>query len=60
MTDNEKRAHDIATAMLPTLYNNKVNNIANGSIENNGIDIMAIYENTYNSCLNYLNSQNKN
>lgn len=56
MTDNEKRAHDIATSMLPTMYEHKLSNIASGS-DNNVLDIMGIYENIYRSALRYFDHE---
>lgn len=49
MTDNEKRAHDLAVAMVPVLYNQQVSSVNIEDIES-GItvdvykDYMEVYE----------------
>lgn len=58
MTDNEKRAHDIAVSMLPTMFENKAKQTDIRELSKNGIDIIALYENLYSNALNYFNSSN--
>lgn len=53
MTDNEKRAHDIAVSMLPVIFQQRVSEIAVKNLDGNGIDIMAIYGKWYQTALNY-------
>lgn len=49
MTDNEKRSHDLAVAMVPVLYNQQVSSVNIDDIES-GItvdvykDYMEVYE----------------
>lgn len=51
MTDNEKRAHDLAIASIPILYNAA----KNAESEDNRFDLYATYLSTYNEALKAIN-----
>lgn len=53
MTDNEKRAHDVAVSMLPVIFQQRISEIVVGGLENNGIEIMAIYDKWYQAALKH-------
>lgn len=57
MTDNEKRAHDLAIAMLPTTINyQSVKAVENGTVDN-GVDVIKCYMKTYKGALNSFNHE---
>ena len=58
MLDNEQRAHDIATAMLPTMFQQQVSKIATGKTDKISVDIMEIYNTLYTLALKSLNESN--
>lgn len=58
MTDNEKRAHDIAVSMLPVIFQQRVSEITTENLDNNGIEIMAIYDKWYQAALNHFKENN--
>ena len=58
MTDIEKRAHDIAVSMLPVIFQQRVSEIATGKSDNNGVDIMAIYDKWYQAALKHFKENN--
>lgn len=58
MTDNEKRAHDIAVSMLPVIFQQHVSEIATGKSDIDGVDIMAIYDKWYHAALNHFGEEN--
>lgn len=53
MTDNEKRAHDVAVSMLPAIFQQRVTETAVGKLDNDGIEIMAIYDKWYQAALKH-------
>lgn len=58
MTDNEKRAHDLAVSMLPVIFQQRISEIVSGKLDNDGIDPMAIYEQWYQKALKYFEKKN--
>lgn len=56
MTNNEQRAHDIAVAMLPTMFQNEVAKCASGVSDK--IDIIAVYNQLYTDCLKHFEADN--
>lgn len=57
MTDNEKRAHDLAIATVPIVYEAaKSNTIANGAAESH-IDLYGEYIRLYQKLLGLFNSE---
>jgi len=56
MITNEQRAHDIAVAMLPIMFQNEVNKCVSGASEK--IDIAAIYDKLFFNCLEHFNGNN--
>lgn len=57
MTDNEKRAHDLAIAMLPsTIEYQSEKAVENGTAEN-GVNLFECYMSTYKSALNEFNRE---
>ncbi|MBD5479462.1 MAG: hypothetical protein HDR14_09250 [Lachnospiraceae bacterium] len=58
MTDNEKRAHDIAVSMLPVIFQQKMSEIASGKLDNNGIEPMDIYDRWYQKALDHFEKNN--
>ncbi|MCD8354186.1 MAG: hypothetical protein LUC47_07750 [Clostridiales bacterium] len=59
MTDNEKRAHDFATATLPILYTEKVKEVARNADTGSaaGVDLFALYMNCYEAALEAFNQR---
>jgi len=61
MTDNEKRAHDLAIAAVRILAENKsINDGAGISVDENGervFNVFAIYKDAYTSALSFVSHE---
>lgn len=55
MTDNEKRAHDIAITVLPARINNAIDTFVKTGNADNAPDVYQLYKSTYEMTLKALN-----
>lgn len=55
MTDNEKRAHDLATTTLPILYKMRIAEAKNHGVEEIQVDLYTEYLSVYNKLLQGFN-----
>lgn len=55
MTDNEKRAHDLAIAMVPVMYEINVQSALSTQIEKTEFDVYATYVDIYERSLKAIN-----
>lgn len=51
MTDNEKRAHDFALAVLPLIYEAKVSQLVSSEMQSGSVDFYALYQDLYKKLL---------
>lgn len=57
MTDNEKRAHDLSTVLLPQTIDYKAKETVENGTASNGVDAFSVYMETYNNLLDLFNRE---
>lgn len=60
MTDNEKRAHDLAIVMIPLMYDINVNNAMTEDVKELNFDGYQIYQEIYPKVLKLFNADYPN